>query len=113
MELEEKEWKANLVLVSQYINFGGFNFVTGDLFIFGFSIYSISNSSNSYITLGCLTYFFINGNSAFSIKFFSLPYVFLHKVVFLNINLYYLSKKKFGNAYKRVKILESTYLNPE
>ena len=26
--------------------------------------------------------------------FFSLPYVFLHKVVFLNINLYYLSKKK-------------------
>ena len=70
MELEEKEWKANLVLVSQYINFGGFNFITGDLFIFGFSIYSISNSSNSYITLGCLTYFFINGNSAFSIKFY-------------------------------------------
>ena len=24
--------------------------------------------------------------------FFSLPYVFLHKVVFLNINLFYLSK---------------------
>ena len=70
MELEEKEWKANLVLVSQYINFGGFNFITGDLFIFGFSIYSISNSSKSYITLGCLTYFFINGNSAFSIKFY-------------------------------------------
>ena len=32
---------------------------------------------------------------SFSFVFFSLPYVFLHKVVFLNINLYYLIKKKF------------------
>ena len=34
---------------------------------------------------------------SFPLVFFSLPYVFLHKVVFLNINLYYLSKKKKKN----------------
>ena len=32
--------------------------------------------------------------SFFPFVLFSLPYVFLHKVVFLNIYLYYLSKKK-------------------
>ena len=30
---------------------------------------------------------------SFPFVFFSLPYVFLHKVVFFNIYLYYLSKK--------------------
>ena len=30
---------------------------------------------------------------SFPFVFLSLPYVFLHKVVFLNINRYYLSKK--------------------
>ena len=35
---------------------------------------------------------------SFPFVFFSLPYVFLHKVVFLNIYLYYLSKKKKNEA---------------
>ena len=32
--------------------------------------------------------------SSFSVFFLTLPYDFLHEVVFLNIHLYYLSKKK-------------------
>ena len=36
---------------------------------------------------------------SFPFVFLSLPYVFLHKVVFLNINLYYISKKIDGGLW--------------
>ena len=51
------------------------------------------------LTLSCVLSFFSSSSFylftlSFSFIFFSLPYVFLHKVVYLNIYLYYLSKNK-------------------
>ena len=51
------------------------------------------------LALSCVLIFFSSSSFylftlSFSFIFFSLPYVFLHKVVYLNIYLYYLSKNK-------------------
>ena len=49
------------------------------------------------LALSCILTFFsclFLYTLSFPFVFFSLPYVFLHKVVFLNIIHYYLSKKK-------------------
>ena len=55
-------------------------------------ILSLCSLAPSYV-LSIFSFLYLYTLS-FPFIFFSLPYVFLHKVVFLNINLYYLSKKK-------------------